>query len=134
MWEDVRFDGTFRDYQQRILDESDRYLRQGRLHIVAPPGSGKTILGLELIRRAGAAALVFSPTVAIAGQWIDRFTTHFTGGAHTTSQQLRQPADLTSVTYQALFAAIDEREPEEQSPQGEESDGDADAANTGADR
>ena len=89
MWEDVRFDGTFRDYQQRILDESDRYLRQGRLHIVAPPGSGKTILGLELIRRAGAAALVFSPTVAIAGQWIDRFTTHFTGGAHTASQQLR---------------------------------------------
>lgn len=134
MWEDVRFDGTFRDYQQRILDESDRYLRQGRLHIVAPPGSGKTILGLELVRRAGAAALVFSPTVAIAGQWIDRFTTHFTGGAHTASQQLRQPADLTSVTYQALFAAIDEREPEEQSPQGEESDGDADAANTGADR
>ncbi|MFR7425427.1 MAG: DEAD/DEAH box helicase family protein [Bifidobacterium pullorum] len=47
---------------------------------------------------------------------------------------MRQPADLTSVTYQALFAAIDEREPEEQSPQGEESDGDADAANTGADR
>ena len=45
--EDVRFDGTFRDYQQRILDESDRYLRQGRLHIVAPPGSGKTILGLN---------------------------------------------------------------------------------------
>lgn len=128
MWEDTRFNGIFRDYQRRILDESNRYLDQGRIHVVAPPGSGKTILGLELIRRAGAAALVFSPTVAIAGQWIERFTTHFTGGSHATSQRLQQPADLTSVTYQALFAALDEREAEEDVQQCAGTDADAGAA------
>lgn len=52
-FERVYFKGTFRDYQQRVLDRADGYLRDGKLHIVAAPGSGKTVLGLELIRKIG---------------------------------------------------------------------------------
>ena len=44
-----------------------------RLHIVAPPGSGKTVLGLylwsECIRRR---AVVLSPNSAIQAQWAAR--------------------------------------------------------------
>ena len=53
MFENVYFNGQFRDYQQRILDRTDDYLKDGKIHIVAAPGSGKTILGLELIRTLG---------------------------------------------------------------------------------
>ncbi|MBW3090152.1 DEAD/DEAH box helicase family protein [Bifidobacterium miconisargentati] len=129
-WGAVRFNGGFRDYQQHILDNADRYFADGRVHIVAPPGSGKTILGLELIRRRGEAALILSPTIAIADQWLDRFTNHFTltdatadtpadapkgtlrpGDASNsitamTSADLHHPNALTSVTYQALHAAV----------------------------
>ena len=47
----VHFKGNFRDYQKRVLDNADKYLKDGKINIVAAPGSGKTVLGLELIRR-----------------------------------------------------------------------------------
>lgn len=50
-FENIEFHGTFRDYQQRVLDNANKYLKDGKINIVAAPGSGKTILGLELIRR-----------------------------------------------------------------------------------
>jgi len=55
----IRFNGTFREYQQRVLDSSDKYLKNNKIHIVAAPGSGKTILGLELIRRLNSPTIVF---------------------------------------------------------------------------
>ena len=38
----VQFKGTFRDYQQKVLDNSNKYLKNKKIHIVAAPGSGKT--------------------------------------------------------------------------------------------
>ena len=69
----VQFKGTFRDYQQNVLDNSNKYLKNGKIHIVAAPGSGKTILGLELISRLKEPALIFSPTITIKNQWKSRF-------------------------------------------------------------
>ena len=43
----IHFKGNFRDYQQRVLDNADKYLKDGKINIVAAPGSGKTVLGLE---------------------------------------------------------------------------------------
>lgn len=40
-----------------------------RQHLVAPPGAGKTIVGLELIRRFAAPAVIFAPTTTIQEQW-----------------------------------------------------------------
>jgi superfamily II DNA or RNA helicase len=48
---DIEFKGNFRIYQQRVLDNSIELLKDNKINIVAAPGSGKTILGLEIIRR-----------------------------------------------------------------------------------
>ena len=37
--------------------------------LVAPPGSGKTVVGLEIVRRLGAPALVLCPSRTIQRQW-----------------------------------------------------------------
>ena len=49
----LSFGGTWRHYQALALDafENDRRHRRRRTHIVAPPGSGKTLLGMEIVRR-----------------------------------------------------------------------------------
>ena len=64
----LRFKGTWRDYQERVLANSQRYLADRKLHIVAAPGSGKTTLGIELIRRLGAPCLILSPSITIRQQ------------------------------------------------------------------
>src|SRR5580704_18697867 len=47
----MTFRKTWRVYQSRLLDHLDDYLQNRRLHLVAAPGSGKTVLGLEVIKR-----------------------------------------------------------------------------------
>lgn len=107
--EQLAFRGVFRDYQQAVLDRSERCLKDGKMHIVAAPGSGKTILGLELIRRIGKPALILSPTVTIRQQWGERFAGSFLPEGEPLSDylslDLKAPGFLTSVTYQALHAA-----------------------------
>ena len=106
----VRFAWTFRTYQQTVLDRASTHLRDGHIHIVAAPGSGKTILGLELVRRLGRPALILAPSVTIRRQWGERFAECFMpqGGreAEYVSEDLHTPQLLTCVTYQALHAAV----------------------------
>ena len=106
----AKFKWTFRDYQQAVLDNADKHLKDRRIHIVAAPGSGKTILGLELVRRLGAPALVLSPSVTIRQQWGERFAESFLPEGEVAedylSYSLTSPALITSVTYQALHAAF----------------------------
>ncbi len=118
----VQFKWTFRDYQQKVLDNADRHLKDRKIHIVAAPGSGKTVLGLELIRRLNAPALVLSPSVSIKQQWGERFEECYLPEAEPVedyiSYDLTAPALLTSITYQALHAAVnklqlDEKEDED---------------------
>ena len=101
------FNGTFRTYQQRVLDNAADYLSDGRVHIVAAPGSGKTTLGIELIRQLGKPALILSPRLVIRDQWIGRIEEAFlrqkTPGLLSTD--LRKPGVITSVTYQTLYCA-----------------------------
>ena len=49
----IKFKYSWRPYQDRVLKEADKFLKDGKINIVAAPGSGKTILGLELARRLG---------------------------------------------------------------------------------
>ncbi|MCH5160819.1 MAG: DEAD/DEAH box helicase family protein [Clostridiales bacterium] len=109
MFENIYFHGQFRTYQQSILDSADEYLQDGRINIVAAPGSGKTILGLELIRRLRAPCIILSPTTTIRNQWGERFTENFLDGQDPDeyiSYALNRLSPLTSVTYQALHAAM----------------------------
>ena len=117
-FEKIQFNGTFRDYQQRILDNSARYLKDGKINIVAAPGSGKTILGLELIRRLGNRCLILSPTTAIREQWGQRFKDLFLNDKNSFSDlfstDLHTVRLINSITYQALYAMSEKiKQPEE---------------------
>ena len=102
----IRFNGTLRPSQQAAVDVIIPQLENGekKLHIVAPPGSGKTILGLyvwaDLIKKP---AVVFSPNSAIQAQWLAR-TSLFEMGGHENELSLdgKSPGLLTSLTYQAV--------------------------------
>ena len=107
----ITFHGRFRDYQQRVLNHAPKYLRDGKLHIVAAPGSGKTVLGLELIRRQGKPCLILSPTTAIREQWGKRFKDLFLTPDDSFedlySGDLHRVALVNSITYQALYTAME---------------------------
>ncbi|MCQ4023275.1 MULTISPECIES: DEAD/DEAH box helicase family protein [unclassified Ruminococcus] len=108
-FEHTRFNGVFRDYQQKVLNNAQSHINDGKIHIVAAPGSGKTILGLELIRRINRPALILSPSVTIKQQWGERFCSGFLNGQSGDgyiSYDLKNPSLLTSVTYQALHSAF----------------------------
>ncbi len=105
---DIQFRRPWRRYQQRVLSELDDYLDDHHLHIVAAPGSGKTVLGLEVVRRLNQPTLIFTPTVAIRDQWIDRLLGLFSDRGPTLpdwlSKDLRNPRFLTVSTYQSLHS------------------------------
>ena len=94
------FDGTLRAYQEAALRRVD--VDAGRpLHLVAPPGSGKTLVGLLLAARRGRRTVVFAPTLAIREQWVEaaRGLAHDDGAV---SGDPAAPADLTALTYQSI--------------------------------
>lgn len=107
---DIRFQGQLRPSQAEVVSIASRQLSRGqrRLHIVAPPGSGKTVLGLflwaECVRTP---ALVLSPNSAIQAQWAAR-TSLFQSSAGPqqahplVSTSSGSPALLTSLTYQSV--------------------------------
>ena len=103
----LKFGGTLRPSQREAIAIAQRKLAEGhrRLHIVAPPGSGKTILGLHLwaetIRKP---ALILSPNSAIQAQWASKAASFLSGDAvrDLTSTDSERPAWLTSLTYQAV--------------------------------
>lgn len=106
----LEFKGTWRAYQARVLKNADRYMRDGKIHIVAAPGSGKTTLGIELIRRMGRPALVLAPSITIREQWVARIEEAFlcdgVQAKDYLSQNLKAPKAITVVTYQALHSAV----------------------------
>ena len=111
MLSNLRFNGEFRNYQKKVLDHSKQYLENGKIHIVAAPGSGKTTLGIELICRLNSPALILAPTVTIRQQWgeriVDSFLPSDQDAADYLSYNLHKPSLITSITYQALYAAFD---------------------------
>ncbi|MGH1384484.1 DEAD/DEAH box helicase family protein [Kordia sp.] len=102
----LRFQLTWRNYQEKFLDHFNTHLNDNHLHVVAPPGSGKTILGLEMLRRVQKKTIVFAPTLTIRNQWKDRLLSFFTddNAFAEFSFDLKKPALLTFTTYQSLHA------------------------------
>lgn len=104
------FKGTWRVYQQRVLDRYDQYVQDRKIHIVAAPGSGKTTLGIELIKRINYVSLILVPSITIREQWIERIKEAFLNHQETAdqyiSQDLKNPKLITVVTYQALHSAM----------------------------
>ncbi|KPK42062.1 MAG: hypothetical protein AMJ65_08250 [Phycisphaerae bacterium SG8_4] len=106
----VKFQKTWRPYQARVLSELKEHLDDDHLHVIAAPGSGKTVLGLEVARRLNRATLIFAPTLAVRDQWVERLISLFLDHEHVAvdwiSRDVRNPKFLTVSTYQGLHSAF----------------------------
>ncbi|EAQ80342.1 DEAD/DEAH box helicase [Blastopirellula marina] len=104
---EVRFRGKLRPSQQDAVEIARKSLDSGerQLYVVAPPGSGKTVLGLylwaECVKRP---ALVLSPNSAIQMQWAARtdLFDRTPPGGELASTDPKLPGLLTSLTYQSV--------------------------------
>lgn len=111
---------ALRGYQQRALNVVARLTAppqaQRQLHFVAPPGAGKTILGLELIRRYGQPALVLAPNTAIQRQWLDKARLFIPPDSNLEpalvvgDRMTEPPPAILALTYQSLTVASREGE------------------------
>lgn len=108
----VAYQGTFRDYQRHLLGRVDDRLGEGKLNIVTPPGSGKTVLGLEMARRLGNPCLILCPDTVTCKHWGECLSTSFLSAEQRAcvseylSYDLQEPALVTCLTYEALYAAV----------------------------
>lgn len=109
----ISFKYPWRLYQKRVLDDLDLHLQDQHLHVIAPPGSGKTVLGLEVMLRINRGALILAPTLAIRNQWIQRFCTLFLDSDQEPdwiSRDIKNPKFITVATYQGLHMACHDSE------------------------
>ena len=109
---DLKLQVPLRAYQQKLLNlvsTADARSDQ-RLHIASPPGSGKTLMGLELARRLGEPTVVFAPTTTIQQQWHDEVGLLLPQGleaASYVSTDVNRLAPITVLTYQVLSTTAD---------------------------
>lgn len=125
---EVKFRFSWRPYQARVLSELEEHMDDKRLHVVAAPASGKTVLGLEVVRRLNGPTLVLAPTLAIRDQWVQRLEELFLPEGSDTpdwvSFDLTRPGFFTVSTYQMLHAAMKREEIVEGSEEEVEEDDD----------
>ena len=106
-----KFRYEFRNYQKRALDEVHRYMEDDKIHIVAAPGAGKTILALQLLVEIEKNTLILVPTIALREQWIERFGEDFANGQDVSkiiSNDINDAKPITVTTYQSLHSAYKE--------------------------
>jgi hypothetical protein len=120
----LRFRTEWRKYQRFVLELFDqRDPTRRTFHVVAPPGSGKTLIGIEIARRIGRPAVTFSPTTTIQDQWREKVRlflppeTDTPPEVHKANALLAavstDPSSLgviSSLTYQSLSTQTQERE------------------------
>jgi len=115
----LNFRFPLRKYQQEIIELTKLKFERGerRVHIVAPPGAGKTIIGLQLAGQLQHNTLIISPTTTIQAQWgekldlflpenaLSKSTEHLIG----THENLPLKP-ITLLTYQVLSTPAREQE------------------------
>ena len=95
----MSFAMPFRHYQELALEafEAARARDDRRIYLTMPPGSGKTVLGLEIGRRVARPVVVLAPTTAIQAQWIAQwssFRPEWPAAAAMTDRRAGPGADL----------------------------------------
>lgn len=106
------FKGTWREYQAKVLDELNVHFKDRKVNIVAAPWSGKTILGLEIVRRLDENVLILTPTITIKNQRVHRFTDMFLPEGENVdwiSKDIYNLSRFNVVTYQALHYALNKK-------------------------
>ena len=101
---EIRFHYNLRDYQARVLKELERYSGDNKIHVVAAPGAGKTILALKIAFEYNKPTIILVPTIAIRQQWVDRMLQDFDGvSKDEISTDIKDIRKYTVFTYQALY-------------------------------
>lgn len=115
--ENLQFRYPLRKYQQEILDLVATKLTAGEkeIHIVAPPGAGKTIIGLQLISTVKCPAIILCPNTTIQSQWGQKLDLFFPPGEEKFGDVLGTHEDkplkpITVLTYQVLSTPGREQE------------------------
>ncbi|MHA1684288.1 MAG: DEAD/DEAH box helicase family protein [Promethearchaeota archaeon] len=120
----MKFKYPWRPYQGEILKDLESHLSDNKLHVVAAPGSGKTVLGLEVLRQLDKPTLVLAPSVAIKDQWVDRLVELFLGDPDERpswiSKDIKNPGFFTVSTYQGLHVAYKQKNVEEKNEDADE--------------
>lgn len=102
----VRFKYSWRKYQIKFLRNFEKHSVDKHLHVIAPPGAGKTILGIEMLVRVDKKTLVLAPSLTIRNQWKQKFHDFFdsenTFGSISTD--IRNLKNLNFNTYQGVFS------------------------------
>ena len=115
----LSFRFPLRRYQQEIIELTKLKLERGerRLHIVAPPGAGKTIIGLQLAAQLEQNTLIISPTTTIQAQWGEKLELFLNpseqdlGTEHLLGTHECMPLKpITVLTYQVLSTPGKEQE------------------------
>ena len=106
---DRRSPYELRRHQRQALSAIEAAESRGarRAWVVLPPGAGKTLVGLETIRRRGRTAVVLGPNTAISTQWAAAWD-EYGGEPAGTSRDLE--GAFTALTYQALASFDDAAE------------------------
>lgn len=108
---DLGFKHPLRRYQEDILALLERKLAQGerRFHVVAPPGAGKTIIGLQIVSRFKCPSLILSPNTTIQSQWGQKLELFMPSGFESLAsmdilgtQEDKPLKPVTLLTYQVL--------------------------------
>ncbi|MCL1791182.1 MAG: DEAD/DEAH box helicase family protein [Peptococcaceae bacterium] len=106
--EDYSFVYPWRDYQTKILKDLETHMQDNKIHLVAAPGAGKTVLGLEIVRRLNQNVLILAPTITIKNQWVERFVNLFVSSEPEPgfiSTDIYNLDRFNVATYQALYYA-----------------------------
>ena len=100
----ISFKYEYRNYQKRALKDIDKYIDDNKIHIVAAPGAGKTILALKLVFDFNVNTLILVPTIAIREQWVERMLNDFTNiDKEHISTSLKDLKKFNIISYQALY-------------------------------
>jgi superfamily II DNA or RNA helicase len=124
----LKFAHPLRKYQTEILDIVNEKVAQGRreVHIVAPPGAGKTIIGLQMVANFQKPSLILTPNTTIQAQWSQKMNLFvpkemegFDPAEIIGTHEVRPLKPITVLTYQVLSTPGREQEYLEQLAQRE---------------
>lgn len=100
---------TWREYQKQLIAQLPKYKANHSIHFVAPPGSGKTYLGIEIIRQLDKKTLILVPSLVLKQQWIDTIQTIFLKNASdqaAISDSIEIVKEITIETYQTIYSRL----------------------------
>ncbi|ALS00815.1 hypothetical protein ATZ33_05360 [Enterococcus silesiacus] len=100
---------NWREYQKQLIDRLEKYKTNNSIHLVAPPGSGKNYLGIEIVRQLDHKTLILVPSLVLKQQWLKTIETVFlkekTDLAEL-SDLIDRPKEITVETYQTIYSRL----------------------------